>query len=94
MHALRDHLENDADIEEANEPSHDASPNSETTDLRTMLGQLSPRYREVIQLRWLQRLSAEDIAAVMGISVDAANKLMQRAFKKLRASAAQSQNRL
>lgn len=93
MHVFRDHIAHEIDVEDSDDQDQNTHPGSQITDVRTMLGQLPPRYREVIQLRWLQKLSAEEIATVMGISVDAANKLMQRALKKLR-DAAQSQARI
>lgn len=52
-------------------------------DLTWCIDQLSPRYREVILLKYCHGYSTREISEVLGISFDAASKLDQRAKKRL-----------
>lgn len=63
----------------ANEPDDEAI-------LRTLLGQLPPRYRDVLQLTYWDGLSAADVGIVVGASVPAVWKRISRAKALLRAS--------
>jgi RNA polymerase sigma-70 factor (ECF subfamily) len=54
--------------------------------LRSLLDQLPPRYRDVLQLTYWDGLSAADIGIVVGASVPAVWKRISRAKALLRAS--------
>lgn len=58
-------------------------PDSCEHDLSWCIGQLSPRYREIILLKYSQGYSTREISEILGISFDAASKLDQRAKKRL-----------
>ncbi len=52
-------------------------------DLSWCIGQLPPRYRELIVLKYSQGYSTREVSEILGISFDAASKLDQRAKKRL-----------
>jgi RNA polymerase sigma factor (sigma-70 family) len=53
--------------------------------VQELVGQLTPRQKEIIYLRFYEELSFEEIAGQMGLSVKAAYKLMGRSMATLRA---------
>lgn len=58
-------------------------PDSYEHDLSWCIGQLPPRYRELILLKYSQGYSTREVSEILGISFDAASKLDQRAKKRL-----------
>ncbi len=55
--------------------------------VQDMLGQLTPRQREIIYLRFFQGLSNEEIASLMAINPQSVANIIQRAFARLRETA-------
>jgi len=68
------------------EPSEDAEPAGPAPlaaeDVVALLAPLPPRYRQVLELRFLAGRSLDETAAAMGISVANAKVLQHRALKK------------
>lgn len=58
-------------------------PDLDEHDLKWCINQLRPRYRAVILLKYSHGYSTREIADIMGITFEAASKLMQRAKKNL-----------
>ena len=56
----------------------------QTKRLRVALQQLRMRDREVLVLRYIEQLSAQEIAAIMGITAAAVNMRHMRALERLR----------
>jgi len=52
--------------------------------VRAALDALSPPEREVVELRYLEQLSAREVAAILGVSEAAAKKRGLRALQRLR----------
>ena len=52
--------------------------------VRAALDALSPPEREVVELRYLEQLSAREVAAVLGVSEEAAKKRALRGLQRLR----------
>jgi RNA polymerase sigma-70 factor, ECF subfamily len=68
--------------------ARDASPSDEACRresrawVRRVLAQLDPEDREVLVLRFLEQLSTQDAAAVLGVSVNAAKSRQRRALER------------
>mgnify|MGYP001822080332 CR=1 FL=1 len=56
----------------------------QTEKLRVALAQLRPRDREVLILKYIEQLSGHEIAAVLGINVDAVYARHVRALERIR----------
>lgn len=61
-----------------------AASQADSPDVVDLLGLLSPEARAVVTLRIAQGLPFRDVAAVLGISEEAAKKRAQRALQQLR----------
>jgi len=72
--------------------SEDAASDELSRDIRTMVSALSKRQREVVGLRLLADLSAEETAALLGIAPSTVHVHLHRALSTMRAqlSAARS----
>lgn len=66
------------------------SPNLSSGDAADMLAELAPHDRAVLELRVLHDLPFRDVAAALGISEEAAKKRAQRALRRLRLLARES----
>lgn len=71
-------LEADANLE----PEPLAGTASRGADVLAILRPLPPRYRQILELRFLAGRTIEDTAALMGVSVANAKVLQHRALKK------------
>jgi RNA polymerase sigma-70 factor, ECF subfamily len=65
-------------------PSRQAARREDAVRLAGLLDRLPPDYRDVLVLRYLEGLTFPAVAARMGRSVDAAEKLWVRALARLR----------
>lgn len=64
-------------------PSHQAIRTEQSEALRLALEQLSPDDREVIALRYMERLTMPEVAVILGISLPAAKSRHLRAVARL-----------
>ena len=70
---------------EMDEPSLWCSPADEgSCDIMEAIGQLKPKYREVIVLHYLQNLSAEELGEIVGLSASAVYRRLAKAKEMLR----------
>ena len=70
---------------EMDEPSLWCSPADEgSCDIMEAIGQLKPKYREVIVLHYLQNLSAEELGEIVGLSASAVYRRLAKAKGMLR----------
>jgi RNA polymerase sigma-70 factor (ECF subfamily) len=81
-------MANEADLPEprdaAPSPEQQAAENEMTRALSRALDSLPEQYREVILLRDVEGLTAPDVAASLGVSVDAVKSRLHRAREALR----------
>ena len=68
----------------ASRPSTVMIRKEQTEKLRVALAQLRPRDREVLILKYIEQLSGQEIAAVLGINVDAVYARHVRALERIR----------
>ena len=66
------------------EPSAEAEQAEQREQLRDLLGQLPPRQREVVVLRYFEQLSVEEAAAVMGCAPGTVKAAHFQAIRNLR----------
>jgi RNA polymerase sigma-70 factor (ECF subfamily) len=64
------------------EPGAEVAHGPRETDVLAILQPLPPRYRQILELRFLSGRTIEDTAALMGVSVANAKVLQHRALKK------------
>jgi RNA polymerase sigma-70 factor (ECF subfamily) len=64
-------------------PSEAARREEQRERVRRALAQLPPPEREVLALRYLEELSAREVAAVLGVGEEAAKKRALRALRRL-----------
>lgn len=61
-----------------------APPNEAAADVMEALGQLKPRYREVLALHYLENLSAEELGEMLGLSPSAVYRRLKKAKFQLK----------
>ena len=70
---------------ELDEPSLWCTPKDEqASDVMEALGQLKPKYREVLTLHYLENLSAEEISQIVGLSASAVYRRLNKAKAQLK----------
>jgi DNA-directed RNA polymerase specialized sigma24 family protein len=65
-------------------PAPDAEATRDVRFTKVVLGALSPRAREVLRLRFDEKKTYAEIAAEMGVSTNAAERLVARAAARIR----------
>ncbi|PPJ17841.1 RNA polymerase subunit sigma [Nocardia nova] len=73
-------IDDDIPDETASAPT-DSAASRAPEHVRAVLGELPQRYRRILELRFLQRLSVRESAAALGISVANAKVLQHRALR-------------
>lgn len=85
---LRDRWQQEVDADaihrEARQEGDTADDSEALLSLRAALEALTERQREVLRLRYEERLSYREVAAVLGISESAVDRLLSRAVQALR----------
>ena len=70
---------------ELDEPSLWYSPpNEEASDVMEALGQLKPKYREVLTLHYLENMNAEEIGQIISLSPSAVYRRLNKAKAQLK----------
>jgi RNA polymerase sigma-70 factor (ECF subfamily) len=71
-------------VEAQTEPSRESADRHDVSQLRAAILALRPKYQSVVVLRFYSRMSARQIAAVVGCSEGAVRARLSRAVKELR----------
>jgi RNA polymerase sigma-70 factor (ECF subfamily) len=79
-----DHLDEDLAAAPASNPDHEVAQRMDQERVRHALQRLSPEQRLVISLRFLEERSHEEVALVLGKTVEATRALQHRAIAALR----------
>jgi RNA polymerase sigma-70 factor (ECF subfamily) len=81
--------EDDVQVNSENSPSHLVAQKAEAQRLRSALLNLSAEQRQVIELRFMENWSHDEVAEALGKSVDATRALQYRAVEALRQALAE-----